>query len=70
MSTVTLARPVGRPPISDEGSEQVAIRYPVWMLKIVSELMRERGGPGVVDRATVMREVMARGFEAMGKSAK
>lgn len=52
------------------GSELVAIRYPVWMLKIVSELMRERGGPGVVDRATVMREVMVRGFEAMGKSAR
>lgn len=56
--------------MSDEGSEQVAIRYPMWMLRIVSELMRERGGPGVVDRATVMREVMVKGFEAMGKSAK
>lgn len=61
-------RRVGRPSLSSEGSEQVAVRYPRHVLDMVEEIIVERGN--VTDRATILREATVRGLELMLKRSK
>ncbi len=56
---------MGRPPLSPEGSEQVAIRIPRHILRAAEAIVAERRG--VVDRATVLREFLAVGAEKIRK---
>lgn len=60
------ARRVGRPSLSEDGSEQVSIRYPKFVLEAAARVIEERGGPEIADRAAVLREATVKGLQAMG----
>ena len=52
----------GRPPLSADGSEQVALRIPSHILRLAEKIVDEQRG--IVDRATVLRQFLAVGADA------
>ena len=54
----------GRPPKGDEVMVQLAIRFPRKMIEVIDEI--RAGRLDEPDRATVIREMVARGMSAQG----
>ena len=62
MHTETAPARRGRPPISADGSEQVALRIPSHILRLAEKIVEDQRG--TMDRATVLRQFLAVGAEA------
>lgn len=58
----TAVRTVGRPRISDEGSIQLAIRFPASLIAKVDGIIEDRMGQ--TDRVSVVRELVAEALAA------